>query len=187
MNKNLKAYECRSSREVYRNPWIRVTEDKVVRPNGKDGIFGVVHMRPGSTIIALTVREEVYLVREYKYALGTVSLEAVSGGLDGEETPLEGAKREMQEELGIVAETWTDLGVLHPFTTIIDSPNHMFLAEGLTIGADNPDEGEELAVEIVPFTIALQWVMDGTIIHGASCTAILKVAQILLERSGGKG
>lgn len=180
--KDLKPYAQQSSREVYKNPWIFVAEDSVIRPDGKAGIFGVVRMKAGSTIVALTDDGEVYLVREYKYAMGGVSLEAISGGLDEKETPLDGAKRELSEELGLNAANWTDLGVLHPFTTVVDSPNYMFLAEGLTVGAAHPDEGEELEMVKVPLAIAVTWVMESKITHGASCVAILKAARLLDER-----
>ena len=179
----LKPFVRLDSRDVYRNKWITVTEDSVIRPDGKEGIFGVVRMRSGSTVIALSASNEVYLVREYKYAIGATSLEAVSGGIDDGETPLHAAQREMEEELGFMAEKWTDLGVLHPFTTVIDSPNYMFLAEGLGAGTRHPDEGEELAIELVPLDVAVKWVMESTITHGATCTAILKAARVLAARS----
>lgn len=181
-NEGLKPFVRLGSRSVYENRWIAVSEDSVVRPDGKQGIFGVVRMRPGSTVIALSPANEVYLVTEYKYALGAVSLEAVSGGIDSGETPLQAAQRELEEELGFVAASWTDLGTLHPFTTVIDSPNYMFLAQGLTASERHPDEGEELTTELVPFETALQWVMESRITHGATCTALLKTSRVLAKQ-----
>jgi hypothetical protein len=50
----------------YQNSWIRVEEASVIRPNGEKGIFGLVHMKPGSTVLALDARERVLLIREQK-------------------------------------------------------------------------------------------------------------------------
>ena len=59
----------------YQNGWIRVEEASVIRPNGEKGIFGLVHMKPGSTVLALDARERVLLIREYKYAVERETLE----------------------------------------------------------------------------------------------------------------
>jgi hypothetical protein len=55
--------------EVYRNKWITVREDKVIRPGGQPGIFGVVQMVVGASVLPVTERQTVWLVREYKYAI----------------------------------------------------------------------------------------------------------------------
>src|SRR4051812_47542052 len=111
-------FELLSSREVYRNPWIAVREDRVVRPGGGKGIFGVITMVAGSSVLAVTVDAEALLVREFKYAIGRPSIEVVSGGIDKSETPLDAAKRELREELGCTASRWVELGRLDPFTTV---------------------------------------------------------------------
>lgn len=164
------------SKAIYKNPWIQVREDKVIRPGGKEGIFGVVTMVAGSTVLPLTSDGYVYLTKEYKYAIGSESTELISGAIDGDETPLEAAQRELQEETGLIAEKWTDLAVVDPFTTVVLSPNHMFLAENLTTDETNLDEGEVINLEKVTFKEALRMVMDGEITHGATCVVILKTA-----------
>lgn len=175
-------FEVLSSTDVYKNPWLRVHEDKVIRPGGKEGIFGVVEMKPGSSVLALTDDGAVYLVKEYKYGIGRESLEVMSGAIDGDETPLQAAKRELQEELGLEAEEWVDLGVVNPFTTVVNSPNYIFLALRLKQTTTNPDEGELLEPVKVPFEQAFQMAMSGEISHAASGVLILKAAQYIRER-----
>jgi len=103
----------------------------------------------------------------------------MSGGLEEGETPLEGAKRELKEELGIEADQWVDLGMVDPFTTVVRSPNYMFLARNLRYGTGTPEEWEELEILKVPFSEAVAMVMRSEISHAASCICILKAARVL--------
>src|SRR3989344_4829272 len=77
----------KSSEIKYKNPWIEVREDIVIRPDGKDGIFGVVNMKAGVSILAFD-DEHVYLTKEFKYGIGAESIETISGGIDEGEEPL---------------------------------------------------------------------------------------------------
>ncbi len=174
-------YEVISTRNAYRNPWISVREDKVIRPGGKEGYFGVIEMKAGSSVLALTQHNEVYLVKEYKYGIERDSTEVMSGALEAEETSLDAAKRELKEELGLEAIEWVDLGMVDPFTTVVRSPNYMFLAMGVKEGENSPDEGEVLEVIRVPFLEAVEMVMRSEITHSASCVLILKADKYLRQ------
>lgn len=168
-------YRVLESREVYRNPFISVREDKVIRPGGSPGAFGIVEMKAGSSVLAIDREGNAHLAREYKYAQERDTLEVISGGIDQGESPEDAARRELAEEAGLQAGRWIPLGRIDPFTTIIRSPNYLFLAlDCEPQGAQNPGEGEVVHIEKVPFRRALQMVMDSEITHGGSCVAILK-------------
>jgi len=172
-------YTVLSSEIKYKNPWISVREDSVIRPGGAMGIFGIVEMVPGSSVVALNDSGEIYLAREYKYGIRRDSLEIISGAFEKGENSLETAKRELLEELGIKANRWTALGMVDPFTTVISSPNYMYLAQELSHAEANPDDGEVLRIVKVHFDEALRLVLDGQITHSASCVAILRTARVL--------
>ncbi len=91
-----------SSREVYRDPWLDVRVDNVLRPDGLPvpiPRFGSSrHLRDRSGD-----HGELYLTREFHYAVGRETIEGVSGGIEVDETPLQSAERELREEIGIVA------------------------------------------------------------------------------------
>jgi ADP-ribose pyrophosphatase len=174
-------YTILHSRPIYENPWIKVREDRVSLRGGVESVFGVVAMKPGVTVLPLEGNGEVCLVREFKYALGDYSLEAISGGLEPGETPEQGGMRELAEECGLTASEWVDLGVINPFTTIIHSANHMFLARGLSLDRRIREPSEELEVVKMSFEDALYAVLRGQITHGASCALILKT-KFFLER-----
>jgi ADP-ribose pyrophosphatase len=180
MTGNMKGpFEFLSRKTVYDNPWLQVHEDNVIRPSGREGYFGVVHMKPGSTVLAISDNGDAYLVKEYKYAVERESVELMSGGLEDEETPLDAAKRELKEELGLEAREWIDLGVIDPFTSLINSQNYLFLALGVEEGEPDRDETEVLEVLKVPFAEAVNMVMQSQIRHGASCVLILKAQAYL--------
>ena len=172
-------YTVLASEPRYRNRWIALREDRVIRPGGGDGLFGVVEMTSGSSVLAIDADDTVFLVREYKYAIGRDSLEVVSGAMDDGETPLAAAQRELREETGLLAAEWHAMGAVDPFTTAIRCVNHLFLARGLTHTAASPEDGEELAVVALPFDQALQMVLSGEISHAGSCVLILRAARLL--------
>jgi len=172
------SYKIKSTKLIYKNPWIRVQEDQVIMPNGKNDIFGIVNMIDGVTVILVDNENNIYLAKEFKYAVGRITIEAISGGIDKNETKEKAAKRELMEETGLKAEQWDYLGVVDPFTTIINSRNHIFLARQI-IKFKESDEKLTLKVIKIPFSEAVNWVANGKITHAASCVAILKAARIL--------
>lgn len=174
-------YKLTGTREIYTNPWISVREDQVIRPGGAPGIFGVVEMRDGAMAIALNFQKEIYLVHEYRYAVARRSFEAAGGVIDEGENPLETAKRELKEELGLISDTWINLGMVDPFTTVIKSENHMFLALNVKEVPASVEEGEVITTVKVPFDEALEMVIQSKITHSATCVAILKADRYLKE------
>jgi hypothetical protein len=90
-----------SRRVAYENPWIRVNEDQVIRPDGKDGIYGVVHFKNRAVgVVPLDENDRVLLVGQYRYTLDQYSWKIPEGGVPLDEEPLSGAQRELMEETG---------------------------------------------------------------------------------------
>jgi len=169
------------SKVVYKNPWIKVREDKVIRPDGKNGIFGIVTMKKGVTILPYDDNGKVYLTKEYQYSVERVSIEAISGGIDDKESILDAAKRELKEEAGLVAEDWVDFSFVDPFTSVVVSPNYLYLVRGLSRVKQNQEGTETIKIIKVPFSKALDWAMNGKITHSATVVLILKAAIYLKE------
>jgi ADP-ribose pyrophosphatase len=121
----------------------------------------------------------VWLVREWKYAVGRVSLEVVSGGIEPDEDPVAAAHRELREEIGVTARELVPLGFVDPFTTMLKCPNYMFVARGLEHVGHEHEEGEIMELLRVPFDQAYQFALTGQITHATSCVTIFKAAEWL--------
>jgi ADP-ribose pyrophosphatase len=170
-------WQILESHEVYRDPWIAVRKDDVVRPDEKPGTYSVVTIKPGVTVLAMDDERSVYLTEEFHYGVGRITIEAVSGGIEPDEGPLETAKRELREELGIEADEWIDLGIVDPFTASVVSPTQLYLARKLRFGEQAPEGTEQIRCVTMTLAEAVQKVIDSEITHGPSCVLILKAAR----------
>ncbi len=173
-----------SEKEVYRDPWVEVRKDDVIRPDGQAGTYTVVNVKAGVSVLALDDSGYVYLTEEFHYGVGRVTLETVSGGIEPGEGALATARRELQEELGIEAAAWTDIGACDPFTANVVSPTRLFLAQKLTFGQHAPEGTEQIRCVKMTLAEAVQSVIESRITHAPSCLAILKVKLALDDENG---
>lgn len=148
----------------YENPWIRVREDQVLRPDGKPGLYGVVEFKNHAIgIVPVTEDGDTFLVGQYRYPLHLYSWEIPEGGAPLAERPLAAAQRELMEETGITAERWTYLGDLHTSNSVTNEVGAVFLAEGLSFGPSAPEGTERLEVRRMPLQEAYELAMTGRI------------------------
>ena len=168
-----------SSKLVYENPWMKVREDAVTRPDGNAGIFGTVHIGAGASVLAIDRQKQVHLIREWKYPLNRYTLEVISGGVDGEESLEECARRELAEEAGLTGGLLTDLGWMETITTMVKAPVRLFLAVDVKKGESNPGSDEFLEVVQMPFLEAIEKAMSAEFEHAATVITILKAARLL--------
>lgn len=151
------------SRIAYENPWIRVREDRVIRPDGGEGLYGVLLVRPAVFIVALTESGEVLLVRLYRYTTGSHAWEVPAGSANGGD-PLDAAKREFREEAGMKAESWEEIGTFESLNGVADARCHVFLARGLTEVEGQAQEEEGITeVRAFPFEELSRMIRRGEI------------------------
>lgn len=165
---------------VYDNKWISLTEHTVINPAGGNGIYGKVHFKNKAIgIVTLDADGNTWLVGQYRYTLNEWSWEIPEGGSPIGDDFLESAKRELKEETGLTATQWTRLMRFHTSNSVTDEEGYIFLAENLIEGENDLEETEaDLKAKKVPFTEALRMVMDGEITDSMSVAGILKVARL---------
>jgi 8-oxo-dGDP phosphatase len=151
-------------RLVFDNPWIKVTEHDATAPTGKPAHYGVVGFK-NLAIAVLPIHADgtVTLVGQNRFALADYSWEIPEGGSPLSEDPLEGARRELAEETGLVAADWREVLRLQLSNSVTDERAIGYVATGLSAspGGHHPDDTEELALERVPFAEALDAALAG--------------------------
>jgi 8-oxo-dGTP pyrophosphatase MutT (NUDIX family) len=171
-----------STEMKYDNPWIQVNESKVINPAGKDGIYGVVHFKNRAmAIIPLDEDNNTWTVGQFRYTTNTYEWEVIEGGVPEGEDLLEGARRELEEEAGLLANEWTMIiDGCQLSNSVSDEIGYAYVAKGLTMTATNPEETEQLQIRKLPFDELVEMVMKGEIKDLLSVAAVLKV-KVLLE------
>jgi 8-oxo-dGTP pyrophosphatase MutT (NUDIX family) len=129
------AIEQVSTREVYRNPWLTLREDRIRRPDGSDGIYSVVD-KPDFALVIPAEADGFHLVEQYRYPVGGRFWEFPQGTAAGGAVvpPAELAAAELAEETGLRAGSMELLGHLHCAYGMSSQGFDIFLATDLTPG-----------------------------------------------------
>ena len=137
----------RTRHVAYENPWIQVHHDEVDRPDGSHGIYGVIHFR-NAAIGVVTVGDDgrLLLVGQHRYPLDRYSWEIPEGGAPLDESPEDGARRELVEETGYVAGSVRELFRFSLSNSVSDEVGVIYLATDLQAGTASPDPTEALAL-----------------------------------------
>ncbi|MDR3623103.1 MAG: NUDIX hydrolase [Paludisphaera borealis] len=174
-----------SARPVYENPWIRVREDQVLRPDGQPGVYGVVEFK-NRAVGVLPVEDDgaVWLVGQHRYPLNQYSWEIPEGGGPPHETLEESARRELKEETGLTCGKLELIATSHLSNSVCDEIAFVYRASELTPGPSEPEGTEQIEVRRVPWDEAWGMLQRGEITDSMSVIAILHEA---VRRCGGLG
>lgn len=153
-----------ASREIYRNQWLRLREDRIMRSNGKEGIYSVVEKDDCAIILPID-DGRVWLVEQFRYTIQERALELPQGGWEMEiENPEELARGELREETGLQAQEMIYLGFLWIAYGFCRQKQHVFLATGLTLKDRDPDDEEhDLIIHTKSLEEFEQMMLDGRI------------------------
>ena len=149
-------------------------------PNGKLALREVARHIGASAVLPLDEDGNVYLVRQYRAPIDRVLLEIPAGKLDdAHEDRLEAAKRELREETGFTAGSWTHLTDTYTTPGFSSERISLYLARDLQAGESHPDEDEFLNLVRMPFRDALDMVMRGELPDAKSQIAICMAAHLI--------
>lgn len=171
----------KDSTEIYHGNLLHVFKDNIILPNNAGATREYIKHVGAVAIVPLTNDGKVIVERQYRYPLQRVITEIPAGKLNNkQENRLEAAKRELQEETGMIADTWIEIGEYYPAAAYSDEIITLYLAKDLHKGKQNLDDDEFLDVEAIPLQDLIEDIMAGKIGDGKTQTALLKVA--LLEK-----
>lgn len=160
--------------DIFSGKVIHVQKWTVELPDGGTSFREIALHRGAAAVVPIDEEGNVYLVRQYRCALGRLTLEIPAGKLDREgEDRLLCAKRELKEETGFTARSWeklTDLATTPGFTNEVIG---VYLATGLEKGEVSPDEDEFIDMVKLPFAEALKLVTDGKISDSKTIVGLL--------------
>lgn len=167
--------ETLSSRQVYANSWMTVREDAIRRPDGSDGIFGVVD-KPTAAVVIPLEGDRLHLVEQYRYPVGERRWEFPMGTAPdrAELDPAALAARELAEETGLVAGRMERLGRLDIAPGMSSQREHVFLATGLTAGPPAREVAEQdMRTAWVTVAEFEEMVRDGRVVDAQTLAAYL--------------
>jgi 8-oxo-dGTP pyrophosphatase MutT (NUDIX family) len=171
-----------SSQEVFRGPLFRVLRDEIEEPTGKRATRDVIRHNGSAVILAIDRRKNkkdplVLIERQFRHAAQHYLYEVPAGKMDDGEDSLEAAKRELKEETGYTARTWTKLVRYFASPGFLGEWMQVFLAEDLTAGEAQPEADESFELQFVPLPELLQLIDAGKIRDGKTMIAVMYYAR----------
>ena len=164
-----------SSKLIYDGKILRLHVDTVELPNGKQALREVADHPGGVAIVAIDRDDNILTVKQFRYAFSRVVEEIPAGKLERGEDPHDAALRELKEETGATPERFTELGPIIVSPGAYGEVLHLYLAEGLDMGATSPDEDEFLDLVKTPFDQMVQRVLSGELTDAKTVVGVLKV------------
>lgn len=181
MTANRNPYTIVSSRQVYDNRWITVTEHAIQKPRGGDGIYGVVHFKNRAVGVVPYADGRVWLVGQHRFPLDQYSWEIPEGGAPLDEALETCARRELAEETGLSAGRLEKLFSMHLSNSVSDEVAHVYLATELREGASQWEDTEEFAIRTVTVDELVRAVLAGEVTDSMTVAAAFRLKLMQLE------
>ncbi|MDR2645145.1 MAG: NUDIX hydrolase [Endomicrobium sp.] len=158
---------------IYKGKFTELFCDEVQLPSGKSATREYINHPGAAAVLPFIDKENIVLVKQYRYAIGKVTYEIPAGKIDAGETPIECITRELEEETGYIAKKFELLLSFYPTAALSNELLHIFSAFNLEEGSFNPDEDEFVDKEIINFKRALGMIKDGQIKDSKTIISLL--------------
>lgn len=152
-----------------------------VEVQGTPDIWYHFDIRSTVFVFPLTENNEIYLLRQYREMIKKERIQVVAGFVEDNEAAESAAKRELEEEAGLISSTVTEFGNFDGQSTVMNDPFHFFVARGLTQEVQRLEGDEEISVFKVPFTEAIEMVVKGEITSYKTVTGLLLLDKLMSE------
>lgn len=172
-----------SSECVFEGPLFRVMRDRLIEPGGREGLRDVIRHNGSVVILAMdnTGKNKrdpwIVMERQYRHATGRFLWELPAGKIEQGEDPLEGAKRELEEETGYRAKKWKPMVEYYASPGFLGESMKVYVAEGLMAGDAHPEDDEKIEIRLVRLSELLKAIGKGAIMDGKTLTCVLLFAR----------
>lgn len=171
-----------SSETVFEGPLFRVSRDRLIEPGAKEGVRDVIRHNGSVVILAMDKAKNkkdplVVMERQYRHAANRFLWELPAGKIEEGEDPLEGAKRELEEETGFRAKRWKPMVEYWASPGFLGESMKVYLAEGLAAGQVHPEDDEEIEIRLVKLSGVLKMIDCGAIVDGKTLISVLLYAR----------
>lgn len=157
---------------VHKGHLLALHEERVDFPRGGHTYFDVIKHPGGAVIAAINEQDELCLLKQWRHAIGKMIWEFPAGCLEPNESPLQTAKRELEEEAAVTALRWRDLGTLATSPGYSDEILYLYEARELQPGTANLDDAEQFETHWIPVQKVLAMAKAGDIIDAKSLAAL---------------
>jgi ADP-ribose pyrophosphatase len=169
--------EVLSSKLSYEGPLFRVYTDEILE-NGRKVTRDVVRHNGSVVILAIDDTKSkrdpmIVMERQYRHAAKEYLLEVPAGKMEEGEEALAAAKRELLEETGFQARRWRKMVRYFASPGFLGEWMQVFIAEGLTLGAAQPEYDEQLEIEMIPLSKLLRMIEDGKVHDGKTLISVM--------------
>ncbi|MEO2076681.1 MAG: NUDIX hydrolase [Bacillus sp. (in: firmicutes)] len=149
--------------------------DQVVLPNGEEKTFSYLDFAKGVCVLPITANKEVICIKQYRHAIKSWEWELPAGMIDPTDpTPLDSAKKELEEETGYVAEHWLELGSFYPSPGSTTEEIYLYAAAGLTPSIQSLESSEQIELHYLSMEELKDLISQGEFKHGAGLAAVLR-------------
>jgi len=171
-----------SSEVLFQGRVFTLKRDRVIEPSGIEATREII-AHPGSVVVLPVLPDgRLVLIRQYRHAAGQYLWELVAGHKEPDETFLEGAHRELEEEAGYTARRIRKMLEVFPSPGLLGEKMVIFLAGGLTKGKARPEDDEKITRRIVTLREAVNWIRTGKIRDSKSVAGILYYAEFVARK-----
>jgi ADP-ribose pyrophosphatase len=158
---------------IYEGHIFSIEKVSIRLPDHKQKVYELVRHDPAVTLVPVDSAGRIYFVRQYRVGARQSVLELPAGGLEEGEDPLEGAAREVREEIGMAASQLKSIGEFFMAPGYSSEHLTIFLATGLYPAPLQPDADEFLQIEILSIAEAYRQAESGAIQDGKTLAALL--------------
>ncbi len=164
-------WKKKSSELIAKSTLFTMLEDEVILPDGTEKKYTIVDFPDFAGVLPI-YEDQFVFVQNYRYPIDEFVLEIPAGLIDQGETPLETAKRELEEETGYVLKNARDLCTYHPIASLNTQKAYLFLGEVVEGGKKAPDKGEDMKTCLLDIEETYERLYDGEIIHPHTMIAL---------------